>query len=82
MRMTPRQVRRYLHHAPGVRAIELLELSTVESLPHMTDQARRDQIATWTNRADPDARNTGGRNRVPKEHLDQFLRNMPGFRGG
>ena len=82
MRMTPRQVRRYLHHAPAVRALELLELTTVTSMPYMTTQARRDQIAAWQNRTDPAARNTGGRNRVAKEHVESFLRTMPGFKHG
>ena len=80
--MTPRQVRRYLDHAQAVRALELIELSTAASVPHMEPQARRDQIAAWTNRVDPTVRATGGRGRVRQEHLDSFFRNLPGFRHG
>ena len=82
MRMTPHQVQRYLHPAPAVRALELLELATVTMLPYLPAQGRRDQLATWTNRADPSAQDTGGRKRVRAEHLDLFLRNLPGFRHG
>lgn len=79
MRMTWRQVRRYLKAIPEIRAAEQMEEALVAQFPHMTAAGRREAIHRWQREAGLDAEPEVPV--VPKEGVRDFFRALGAARG-
>jgi len=77
MRLTGRQLRRYLAVIPTLRAAEQLEDALVAQFPYMTPDARRDAVTKWERAAGFDDAPARPRvPEVPREHVRDFFRSL------
>jgi hypothetical protein len=77
MRLTRRQLRRYLAAIPAIRAGEILEDALVAQFPYLTAEARRDAVRKWERAAGFD--DAPARPAVPevaREDVRAFFRSL------